>query len=616
MKNLIKRMSMRKKMILSFTVPTILLLLLLLVIVYPQIIGKYKKQLQHSFEQSVNQAVSFLESYIQNMTHLAEIVEYSGEVQDVAGSKQYREFCDYGEQYDEFYRMNKEFGTYEFSNSFYRFILYVPDERVYSSNHYYFYEEARIYEREDYESMKEQFQRGKDYIGSSMERKSMDYQDTFEMITLYHEIQSRASGEKIAVCSISIRKDEFRLVMENADITENGLVYLMDEQGNVVVNSNEELYQWLAQESSFPQTGEEVTFGQTQIGGVPYYISRQDVGESGWQMVSLIPEWEYAGRYQIFIWQVILISIVIAIAITVVSGMLSGYYVGRLTKLRKEMTDLQNGNLNVQLPTGPQGDEIEEVYRDFNFMVNEVQRLLQEHYQLGKNVKVAEIRALQAQINPHFLYNTLDLINWIAMDYGACEIENIAWNLARYYRLSLNHGKSVISIEEEVEHTQVYVNIENHHFDNAIKMTVDVPEELHHLACLNIILQPFVENAIVHGIAEDSSITECNVHITVRREEDDIVFMIQDDGPGMTKEQMESAVALNLNSQSIRKDLPEETPVGQTGKGYGIRNINFRIKLCFGEKYGVHYQSKLGEGTTAIVRIPVMTIDEAEEKML
>ena len=92
--------------------------------------------------------------------------------------------------------------------------------------------------------------------------------------------------------------------------------------------------------------------------------------------------------------------------------------------------------------------------------------------------------------------------------------------------------------------------------------------------------------------------------------------MIQDDGPGMTKEQMESAVALNLNSQSIRKDLPEETPVGQTGKGYGIRNINFRIKLCFGEKYGVHYQSKLGEGTTAIVRIPVMTIDEAEEKML
>lgn len=139
---------------------------------------------------------------------------------------------------------------------------------------------------------------------------------------------------------------------------------------------------------------------------------------------------------------------------------------------------------------------------------------------------MAEIRALQAQINPHFLYNMLDLINWIAMDYGASDIEKIAWNLARYYRLSLNHGKSVISIEEEVEHTQVYVNIENYHFDNAIQMTVDIPEELKHKACLNIILQPFVENAIVHGIAENSSISQCRIHVTAQRQEDDILFCI------------------------------------------------------------------------------------------
>lgn len=318
-------------------------------------------------------------------------------------------------------------------------------------------------------------------------------------------------------------------------------------------------------------------------------------------MISLIPEWEYEGQYQIFVFEVIFCAIIIAAAIALIAGLLSSYYVGRLTKLRMEMADLQRGNLNVQLPASPQGDEIEEVYRDFNFMVNEVQRLLQEHYQLGKNVKVAEIRALQAQINPHFLYNTLDLINWIAMDYGACEIENIAWNLARYYRLSLNHGKSVISIEEEVEHTQVYVNIENYHFDNAIEMTADVPEELKTLACLNIILQPFVENAIVHGIAEDSSITKCKIHIEIRREEGDIVFQIEDDGPGITPGQMEDAVSVDLS---------------QTGKGYGVKNINFRIKLCFGEKYGVHYEQGLERGTRAIIRIPQMTVEEAMERMV
>lgn len=214
---------------------------------------------------------------------------------------------------------------------------------------------------------------------------------------------------------------------------------------------------------------------------------------------------------------------------------------------------------------------------------------------------MAEIRALQAQINPHFLYNMLDLINWIAMDYGASDIEKIAWNLARYYRLSLNHGKSVISIEEEVEHTQVYVNIENYHFDNAIQMTVDIPEELKHKACLNIILQPFVENAIVHGIAENSAISQCRIHVTAQRQEDDILFCIQDDGPGMTEEQIHDAVSVDM---------------AQSGKGYGVKNINFRIKLCFGEKYGVQYKSQLGHGTTAMIRIPVMTIDEAEERMV
>lgn len=601
MKKFLNGMSMRKRMTLFFAVPTIFLLILLLLLAYPRIIGQYKNQLQYSFEQSVNQAVSFLESYIQNMTHLAEIVEYSGEVQEVAASQNFRKDCDYGEQYDEFYRLNKEFGTYEFSNSFYRFILYVPDARVYSQNCYYFYGESRLFERDDYSNMKEQFNLGKDYIGCSTERKSMDNQDTDEMVTLYHEIQSRTTGEKVGVCSVSMPAEEFRSVMENADITENGLVYLLNEKGEVIVNSNAELYRELSRKNLLPQNGDVWTFGNMQMDSNKYYISRQNVGNGGWQMISLIPEWEYEGQYQIFVFEVIFCAIIIAAAIALIAGLLSSYYVGRLTKLRMEMADLQRGNLNVQLPASPQGDEIEEVYRDFNFMVNEVQRLLQEHYQLGKNVKVAEIRALQAQINPHFLYNTLDLINWIAMDYGACEIENIAWNLARYYRLSLNHGKSVISIEEEVEHTQVYVNIENYHFDNAIEMTADVPEELKTLACLNIILQPFVENAIVHGIAEDSSITKCKIHIEIRREEGDIVFQIEDDGPGITPGQMEDAVSVDLS---------------QTGKGYGVKNINFRIKLCFGEKYGVHYEQGLERGTRAIIRIPQMTVEEAMERMV
>lgn len=437
---------------------------------------------------------------------------------------------------------------------------------VYSTNSYYFYGESRLEEREDYERMLDNFKQGKDYLEYSEERRALNNFSTVDMLTLYHRILSKNTQQQIGVCSVSVPLNEFINVMENANITHEGLVYLQNDRGDIIVTSNQELYERIAEQSSFPGSGE-----------------------------------EYEGQYRVIAILLVAFAVIIAFVIAIIATILSGYYVGRLSRLRNEMTDLQGGNLNVQLPVGTEGDEIEAVYRDFNFMVNEVQRLMQEHYQLGKNVKMAEIRALQAQINPHFLYNTLDLINWIAMDYGASDIEKIAWNLARYYRLSLNHGKSVISIEEEVEHTQVYVNIENYHFDNAIQMTVDIPEELKHKACLNIILQPFVENAIVHGIAENSAISQCRIHVTAQRQEDDILFCIQDDGPGMTEDQIHDAVSVDM---------------AQSGKGYGVKNINFRIKLCFGEKYGVQYKSQPGHGTTAMIRIPVMTIDEAEERMV
>ena len=389
--------------------------------------------------------------------------------------------------------------------------------------------------------------------------------------------------------------------MENANITSNGLVYLVNSTGDGVISSNEALYGELKAKDHFPLVGEELVWEALKIGSSSYYVVRNDMENTGWQMISLVPVKEYNGQYHGLAFLIIVSVAVMMVMITVASYLLSNYYVGRLKKLSQEMQHLQDGDLNVQLPSIQQGDEVEEVYRNFNFMVEEVRRLVTEQFQLGKDVRVAELRALQAQINPHFLYNTLDLINWIAMDYGADAIERIAWNLARFYRLSLNRGRDLISIGEEVEHVQVYVNIQKFHYDDAVHLEVDVPEELKSLACLNIILQPFVENAILHGIGERAEIKQCSIAIKVRRQGEDILFMVTDDGPGMTPQQMEEAVAQNIN---------------QIKGGYGIKNINFRVKLCFGEKYGVRYESVLGEGTTAYILIPAMTMEEAEEKIL
>ena len=345
--------------------------------------------------------------------------------------------------------------------------------------------------------------------------------------------------------------------------------------------------------------GSEISLERRKEGQQEYYVIRRKVEGAPWQMISMIPKSEYRDQYRSLWLSAALMIGGMIVVIVLMSYFLSSYYVGRLKKLNSEMAGLESGNLNANLPIATEGDEIEEIYHNFNGMVQEVQRLMQEHYKLGKEVKMAEVRALQAQINPHFLYNTLDLINWISMDYGAEEIGTLTWNLARFYRLSLNHGKSLISIGEEIEHVEVYVNIENYHFDNAISLEVDVPEELKSYACLNIILQPFVENAIVHGIAEDPKIESCEIQIGARREENDIIFSVQDDGPGVNVEQMQKET-----QQDIRK----------AQHGYGVRNINFRLKLCFGEKYGVTYKES-EKGTHVEIKIPLMTMEEAEEKI-
>ena len=600
MKNPLQKLSMHKRMMLYFSVPLILVQILLCFLCYPQVVRHYREKTDYSMEQSVSQAISFTESYLRNMTYLANMVEDNGVIQNTLSADGFGEERPYMEQWLEYYELNKEFNSYEISNSVYRFCLYVPDEVMYAGNQYYFDGVSRLKERSDYVDLRYALNRGEDYVAISRERDGVDQQDTSQMVTLYHRIASKKEKEEeLGICSISVSAKYFQDIMKNANITSEGLVYLMSENGRMITSSNSSILQKMQKKGILLNYGAELFMEKRKEGQKEYYITRQNVDGASWQMILIIPENEYEDQYR-FLWlsAALMLGSMIAV-IVLMSYLLSGYYVGRLKKLNVEMTGLESGNLNANLPITTEEDEIEEIYHNFNGMVQEVQRLMQEHYQLGKEVKMAEVRALQAQINPHFLYNTLALINWISMDYGAEEIGTLTWNLARFYRLSLNHGKSLISIGEEVEHVEVYVNIENYHFDNAISLEVDVPEELKSYACLNIILQPFVENAIVHGIAEKPDIESCEIRICARREEQDIVFSVQDDGPGVDVKEMQ-------------KETQQDIRTAQ--HGYGVRNINFRLKLCFGEKYGVTYLES-EKGTHVEIKIPVMTMAEAEEKI-
>lgn len=593
--------SLRRKMMFLFSVPLILLELLVYIEVSYSFTNQYQEQLNRTLIQTQNQAVSFLSNYAANMEYMAQLVENDAMIQATAVVRNQNLNTTFLEEYNEFYQMNRAFDRMEMENGIYRLILYVPDQVFYKSNAYYFYGLSRLEDRSDYINMLADLERFGNYFSTSMEKTNKTETEYVDMITLYHAVKEDGGyGRQVGICSVSIPVQLVRHIIQDAKITETGTVFLTDQFGNLVVASDDELAQNLISGGGIFTLEKNKNLQKYKTEQGTYYISTAGVGIEGWDMVMAIPQKEYlAGLNQ----QIVKLAIVLCILLAMVyliSSLLARYVTGRLGTLSRNMKELEKGDLYVQLPETDSKDEIEEVYSNFNFMVDEVRRMVQEHYQLGKAVKHSELKALQAQINPHFLYNTLDLINWMAIEYDAEDIEEITQDLARFYRLSLNHGRSLISVREEVEHIRVYAAIENFHYEGAVSLECHIPEELEELACLNIIMQPFVENSIVHGMAEHPEIEHTTIRIQAERHGDEVIFIIEDDGPGMTEEMMQSITEIPDRSE-IRK------------KGYGIRNVNFRIRLCFGEQYGVRYERPERGGTRAVIRIPALSMEEAEK---
>ncbi len=261
----------------------------------------------------------------------------------------------------------------------------------------------------------------------------------------------------------------------------------------------------------------------------------------------------------------------------------SRFVTNRVIKLQRSMKEVENGNLDVSVPVDGQ-DEISDLIRGFDNMVLRLDMLINEVYDSRIKEKEYEMRALQAQINPHFLYNTLSLINWKAIEAGADDISRITLSLSTFYRTSLNKGKNVMSIKDELDNMRSYLDIQLMMHDGEFDTDIIIDDEILHYNTLNLILQPLIENAIDHGIDMNTGIRG-KITITGRQNGDEIELTVEDNGVGMTPEQAE-------------KIITEES------KGYGVRNVNERIKLYYGEQYELRIKSEIGKGTKVTVHFP------------
>lgn len=249
------------------------------------------------------------------------------------------------------------------------------------------------------------------------------------------------------------------------------------------------------------------------------------------------------------------------------------------------MKKAETGDFNI--PIAPYSkDEIGELNRSFNVMLTKLSLLLDESYRLGKEKKNEQLKALQVQINPHFLYNTLDMINLLAINGDTTKIQTAIQELSRFYRLSLNSGCDETTLEDELEHIRHYVKIQNLRFENNINLEINVPSELLTFKMFKICLQPLVENAIYHGILEKDS-ESGKIQIEAYQEGIYFYIIIRDDGVGMDLETMERLL---------------EKPIDTHG-GYGVYNVQERIKINYGNDCGISYESDLGTGTMVILKL-------------
>jgi two-component system, sensor histidine kinase YesM len=238
-------------------------------------------------------------------------------------------------------------------------------------------------------------------------------------------------------------------------------------------------------------------------------------------------------------------------------------------------------------------DEITELGMSFNIMIGKIKELLDSKIEEQENLKKAELRALQAQINPHFLYNTLDTIIWMAESKKTDQVVKIVSALSKFFRISLSKGMDWITIGEEVERIRSYLTIQKMRYRDILDFNIEVDKDVAENTILKLILQPLVENALYHGIKNKRKGGTISVRAR-KNGEDEILLEVEDDGIGFTPEKL----------NQLRADLEDDSGRIKLESGFGLDNVNKRIRLYYGKPYGLTVQSEYTTGTCVTLVIP------------
>lgn len=413
------------------------------------------------------------------------------------------------------------------------------------------------------------------------------------VVSISTRIRQADGTEQIVV--LDSRFSQIASYVDTVGVGSHGYCFIMDQDGTIIYHPQQQLiFAGLKEENTQNMTAH--SDGSYEENSLIYTIRTRK--GSSWRIVavSFVDEL-IEGRLKDCL---ILLAglLLIVLAATIVSSVVLSRYISRpIHSLNKAMGEFEANAEGFSYEPVYGSLEVTSLSNAFGHLVIRIQELMNQVRNEEIVLRKTELRALQAQINPHFLYNTLDSIAWMCEEGRTKDAVEMVNALARLFRISISKGHELIPVEKEVEHAKSYLQIQKFRYKNQFQYSFDVQESCLHYYCNKITLQPIIENAIYHGL--NRMIDEGFIEIKIFEDGGDVVFTVEDNGVGMTKEQCESI---------LHKEVK-----GQTG-GIGIKNVNDRVKIYFGEQYGMKIESELDEGTKVPIRMPKLEEDSYEAR--
>lgn len=408
--------------------------------------------------------------------------------------------------------------------------------------------------------------------GETLQWKQVETDAKFGHISLLRrliDMNDPTTIQEIGFVRISLRLTDLLESVDSDKIGKGTKIFALDENRKIMFSSGNTDY----------MQGE--TLSEEKIAN--YWVIDEQIPLLNWQLLALVPSdiMEKATE-KVRLWT-IFICLACYIVFSFAGLFISRFYSRKVSKIVRVLDSFQEGNFQKSIHFKGK-DEFTRISVALNDMGQNIDELIKEVYMTNIKKKEAELESLQAQINPHFLYNTLSSISRLAKFGEVDKLQRMVLDLAKFYRLSLNEGRTVIPIKNELEQVSAYINIQMTKFGDGMQVLFDVDPDILRFSTVKLILQPFIENALEHAWYGD----RINIRIVGKLEGELITFRVIDDGVGIHPEML--------------RQLSD--PVESLNVGYGIRNVDGRIRLHFGDEYGVMIVSKRGIGTSVSITIP------------